>query len=106
MLPELSWTHEIQNIINYINIYNKTINYFKKKHPDKILDVELSKLSNQKERETKKILEFCDIKFNNNSLNFDKNYKLFNKTYSFLQVRKKIKTYEDNKYQPYYYLIN
>tara|TARA_B110000037_G_C17074968_1_gene487470 strand:- start:214 stop:1530 length:1317 start_codon:yes stop_codon:yes gene_type:complete len=106
MLPELSWTHEIQNIINYINIYNKTINYFKKKYPHKILDVELSKLSNQKERETKKILEFCNIKFNNNSLNFDKNQKLFNKTYSFLQVRKKIENYENNKYQPYYYLLN
>jgi tetratricopeptide (TPR) repeat protein len=106
MLPELSWTHEIQNIINYINIYNKTINYFKKKYPEKILDVELSKLSNQKEKETKKILEFCNIKFNNNYLNFDKNNKLSNKTYSFLQVRKKIKGYENNKYQPYYYLLN
>ena len=106
MLPELSWTHEIQNIINYINIYNKTINYFKKKYPEKILDVELSELSNQKERETKKILEFCNIKFDDNSLNFDKNYKLSNKTASFLQIRNKIKNYENNKYQPYYYLLN
>ena len=106
MLPELSWTHEIQNIINYINIYNKTINYFKKKYPEKILNVELSKLSNQKEEEIKKILEFCNIKFNNNSLNFDKNSKLSNKTYSFLQVRNKIKDYEDNKYKPYYHLLN
>jgi tetratricopeptide (TPR) repeat protein len=106
MLPELSWTHDIKNIINYINIYNKTINYFKKKYPEKILDVELSKLSNQKEGGTKKILEFCNIKFNNNSLNFDKNEELSNKTSSFLQVRKKIKDYEENKYQPYYYLLN
>ena len=106
MLPELSWTHKIQNIINYIKIYNKTINYFKKKYPEKILDVELSKLSNQKEEQTKKILEFCNIKFTNNSLNFDKNNKLSNKTYSFLQVRKKIKDYEENKYKPYYHLLN
>ena len=106
MLPELSWTHEIKDIVNYINIYNKTINYFKKKYPEKILDVDLTKLSNQKEKETKKILEFCKIKFNSDSLNFDKNNQLVNKTYSFLQVRKKIKGYEDNKYQPYYYLLN
>ena len=106
MLPELSWTHDIQDIINYINIYNKTIKFFKKKYPEKILDVELSKLSNQKESETKKILEFCNIKFNNNSLEFDKNDKLANKTYSFLQVRKKIINYEDSKYQPYFYLLN
>ncbi len=106
MLPELSWTHEIKDILNYINIYKKTISYFKKKYPEKILNVDLAELSNQKEKETKKILEFCKIKFNNDSLNFDKNNQLANKTYSFLQVRKKIKAYEDNKYQPYYYLLN
>ena len=106
LLPELSWTHEIRDIVNYINIYNKTINYFKKKYPEKILDVDLIKLSNQKEKETKKILEFCNIKFNSDSLNFDKNNQLVNKTSSFLQVRKKINEYENNKYQPYYYLLN
>ena len=106
MLPELSWTHKIKDIINYIGIYNKTVDYFRKKYPKKILDVQLNKLSNQKEVEVKKILDFCNIKFNDNSLNFDKNDKLFNKTSSFLQVRKKINNYEDNKYHPYYYLLN
>jgi len=105
MLPELSWSHEIKNIIQYVEKYNKIINYFQKKYPEKILNIELSKLSNQKEQETKKILEFCDIKFDDQSLNFDKNDKLFSKTFSFLQVRKKIQKYEDNKYEPYYYLI-
>ena len=105
MLPELSWTHKIENIISYINTYNKTINYFKKKYPEKILDVELSSLSNQKEVVAKKILLFCNIKYDQNYLAFDKNNKLSNKTYSFLQVRNKIKEYEVNKYQPYYHLI-
>ena len=106
MLPELSWSHKIQDIVNYINIYNKTINYFKKKYPNKIIDVELSELSNNKEKETKKILEFCNIKFDNNYLDFDKNNKLFNKSNSFLQVKKKIAKYENTKYQPYFFLLN
>jgi len=106
MLPELSWTHKIKNIVQYIEMYNKIINYFKNKYPEKILDVELSKLSNQKEVEAKKILEFCNINFSKKSLNFDKNDKLSSKTFSFLQVRNKIQKYEDNKYQPYYHLIN
>ena len=105
MLPELSWSHGIEKIIQYVEKYNKIINYFQKKYPKKILNIELSKLSNQKKQETKKILEFCDIKFDDQSLNFDKNDKLFSKTFSFLQVRKKIQKYEDNKYEPYYYLI-
>jgi len=106
MLPELSWTHKIKDIINYMDIYNKTINYFKKKYPKRILDVQLDKLSNQKEVEVKKILNFCNIKYGLNYLNFDKNKKLSNKTSSFLQVRNKIKEYELNKYQPYFYLLD
>ena len=106
MLPKLSWSHKIENIINYINLYKKTINFFKEKYPTKIIDVELSKLSNNKQEETKKILNFCNIKFNNNYLDFDTNNNLANKTNSFLQVRKKITKYEDNKYKPYYNLLN
>ncbi len=105
MLPELSWSHKLEDIVEYINIYKKTINYFKKKYPNKIIDVELSKLTEEKETETKRILNFCDIQFKDDFLNFDKNEKLFNKTNSFLQVRNKIKKYEDKKYVPYYHLL-
>ena len=30
MLPELSWAHKIKDIIEYINLYDATIKYFKK----------------------------------------------------------------------------
>ncbi len=106
MLPELSWSHEIKDIVQYVEKYNKIINYFNKRYPEKILNIELSKLSNEKEGEAKKILEFCNIKFDNQSLNFDKNDKLSSKTFSFLQVRNKIQKYEKKKYEPYYHLIN
>ena len=106
MLPELSWSHRTQDIIDYIDMYNKTINHFKKKYPNKIIDVELSKLSNHKEKETERILEFCNIKFDNSYLDFDKNNKLFNKTNSFLQVKNKITKYDNAKYKPYFYLLN
>ena len=105
MLPELSWSHKIEDIINYIKIYKDTINYFQKKYPNSIIDVDLSVLTNQKESETRKILEFCKIKYSENFLDFEKNDKLYNKTNSFLQVRKKINNYNDEKYKPYYYLL-
>ncbi len=105
MLPELSWSHKISDIKSYINLYNTTINHFKKKYTDKIINVDLNKLTNNKEIETKKILEFCSIKVKKDYLDFDKNKKLYNKTNSFLQVREKISKYENNKYQPYYYLL-
>ena len=105
MLPGLSWAHKIEDIIYYWNLYQKTIKYFKKKYPNKILDVELSNLTYQQESEAKKLLDFCEIQFKKDFLDFDKNEKLFNKTNSFLQVREKIKKYEERKYQSYYHLI-
>tara|TARA_Y100000768_G_scaffold145867_1_gene108786 strand:+ start:6 stop:1094 length:1089 start_codon:yes stop_codon:yes gene_type:complete len=106
MLPELSWSHTINDIYDYINIYKKTIKFFKKKYPSKIIDVDLEKLSNKKELEVKKILKFCNIDIVENFLDYDKNENLFNKTNSFLQVRNKIKPYENNKYHLYYSLLN
>ena len=106
MLPELSWSHTISDIYDYIKVYKNTINYFKKKYPSKIIDVNLEELSNKKEFEVKKILKFCNIEVNKNFLDFDKNQKLFNKTNSFLQVRNKIKMYEDKKYHSYYHLLS
>ena len=105
MLPELSWSHDIKQIINYIKNYKKTINYYKDKYPNKIIDVDLIKLTGNQESEVKRILEFCNISANDNLLNFHKNKKLFNKTNSFLQVRSRIKKYENDKYKPYYYLL-
>ena len=106
LLSELSWSHKIKDIKNYVKIYNNVINYFNEKYPNKIINVELDNFTNNKEAETKRILEFCNIEVTNDFLNFDKNAKLFNKTNSFLQVRKKIEKYNKNKYQPYYYLLD
>ena len=106
MLPELSWSHTIEEIYDYIHTYKKIIRYFKIKYPDRIIDVDLQKLSNHREIEARKILRFCNIDINKNFLDFNKNEKLFNKTNSFLQVRKKINIYEDKKYLQYYYLLN
>ena len=106
MLPELSWSHKIETIKNYVNIYQTVMNYFKKKYPDKILDIKLENLTDNKEYETKRILNFCKIKFNENYLDFSKNEKLYNKTNSFLQVREKINIYDDKKYKPYYFLLD
>jgi tetratricopeptide (TPR) repeat protein len=106
MLPELSWSHDLKSIIQYVKNYKKIIDYFKKKYPSQILDVELDKLTNEQETEAKKILEFCNIKFKKDYLDFYKNKTLFNKTNSFLQVREKIQKYKTNKYQPYYYLLD
>ena len=105
MMPDLSWSHDIKNILEYANNYKTIINHFKNKYPDHIIDVNLEKLTLDKKKESQKIFEFCNINWNNDVLNFNKKNKLFTKTNSFLQVRDKIDKYNINKYEPYYYLI-
>jgi len=104
MMPDLSWSHNIKNIIEYANNYKTIINYFKKKYPKHIMDVSLEKLTLDKKNESQKIFEFCNIDWNNDVLNFNKKNNLFTKTNSFLQIRQKIIRY-NNKYESYYHLI-
>ena len=105
MMPDLSWSHTIEGIINYANNYKNIINYFKKKYPNNILDVNLEELSTNKETETKKIFNFCELNWNKEIFNFNKKNNLFTKTNSFLQVRDKIEKYNYGQYEPYYHLL-
>lgn len=105
MMPDLSWSHTIEGIINYANNYKNIINYFKKKYPNNILDVNLEELSTNKETETKKIFNFCELNWHKEIFNFNKKNNLFTKTNSFLQVRDKIEKYNYGQYEPYYHLL-
>ena len=106
MLPELSWTHKIEDILDYTNSYKKVINYFKIKYPNNIMDIDLKKFTNQAEESGKKIYEFCDLKWNKKYLEFYKRKDLHSKTISFNQIRKKISIYDIKKYQPYINLLD
>ena len=105
MLIHLPWAHSINNILGYILSYEKVINFYKKKYPDKILDIELEKFTSKPKIYSKKIYNFCSLNWDDNNLNFHNNENLTSKTSSFLQVRNKIEKSIINKYQSYYYLL-
>lgn len=105
MLSELSWAHDISSIKRYINNYYKVMNFFKTKYSDKILDLDIKKLTNSKELEAKKVFEFCNLVWDEKYLNYYDSNKLFSKTLSFKQIRSRINKYDDNKYRKYYHLI-
>ena len=105
MLIYQSWSHSIDNIIKYINNYEYIISYFKNKYPDKILEIDLEKFTLNPKNYSKKILNFCDLEWDENILKFYKNKNLSSKSSSFLQIRNEITKYNKEKYQPYYDLI-
>ena len=106
LLPTLSWTHNLNDITNYIDSYLKSINYFKKKYPEKILDVELESLTNDNEKIVKKIFDFCNLEFDQKSLNLDRKKNIQIKTTSNVQLRGKVTKYDYNKYKKYKFVLN
>ena len=105
MLPELSWTHKIEDILHYIDNYKKVINFFKIKYPKKIMDIDLEKFTYKSEEVGKEIYEFCGLLWDNKHLEFYKRKDLYSKTASFNQIRKKISAYDTKKYKPYINLL-
>ena len=105
MLPELSWTLSLNTIKDYVHKYNKTISFFKKKFPKKILDISLEKLTSNSEKLSKEIFKFCELKWNKSSLEYYKRTDLFTKTLSSSQIRKKISKENQSKYEQYYFLL-
>ena len=106
LLPTLSWTHNLDDILNYIDNYIITINYFKKKYPDKIMDIKLENLTKDNEKIGKNIFNFCNLDWNNKSFNFNKKKDLQIKTTSNVQLREKIKNYDYDKYKKYKFILN
>jgi len=106
MLIYMPWTHSIENISKYIQNYKIIIDYFKKKYPEKILDIELEEFTNNPNIHSKRIFNFCNMPITDNILEFNDNENLVSKTSSFMQVRNKIQKYDKNKYKSYYYLID
>tara|TARA_A100001037_G_C15140061_1_gene633250 strand:+ start:661 stop:1962 length:1302 start_codon:yes stop_codon:yes gene_type:complete len=104
MLIYLPWAHSIKNILDYILNYEKIISHFNAKYSKKILNLNFEDFTSNPETSSKKIFDFCDLEWNENALNFY-NKNISSKSSSFLQIRKKIQKYDNEKYKSYYYLI-
>ena len=100
-LAKLSWTHSIENILEYVDNYLKIIEHFVKKYPNKILSLDLKELTNRPEETSKKLYSFCNLKWNESVLDFHNRKDLLISTASNIQIRNKINKYDHEKYKPY-----
>ena len=64
MLPDLSWTHTIEDIIVYMDNYYKVLKHFKSKYPEIIMDINLEEFTEKSEELTKKMFKFCGLTWN------------------------------------------
>ena len=105
-LTGLPWAHNLNHIFEYFNIYFTIIEKFKKKYPNYIYELELENFVKNPIAESKKLLNFCNLKWDKKCLKFYKRKDLTSQTASNIQIRKAIYKDKLNKYSPYKKMLN
>ena len=100
-LPNIKWSHSIDNILEYIDNYFKIIDNFKNQYPKNIYTIELEELTRDPLNSSKDLFNFCDLEWDLKCLQFYKRDDLVSKTASNQQVREKIFNHNPKKYTTY-----
>jgi len=99
----MNFSYDQKNIANFYNIYFDLIQFWKKKYENDFLSIKYENLIEDPEIEIKKMLDYCDLKWDPNCLNHHKN-KTVIKTASITQARLPI--YKSSKNQSDKYAAN
>ena len=83
------FSYNMNDLVAYYGLYSKLMDFWHKKFPGKIYDICYEDLTTNQERETRKLLKYCELEWDENCLNFHKNERAV-KTASSLQVREKM----------------
>ena len=83
---KMGYTNNFNNLANYYNLYLDLMKFWKSKFKDKIYDIEYEKLIEHPEEQIKSLVNFCEVEWNKEYLNFYKNKKTV-ATASLAQVR-------------------
>ena len=85
----LPWSYDQQYLIKFINLYKNLMSFWHSKIPGYIYDCNYESLVNNPIDETKKLIKFCNLEWEENCLDHTKN-KTGIKTVSIEQARKPI----------------
>ena len=97
---ELNFSYNLEDLGKYYNLYEDLMKFWKKQLPDFIFDASYEKLVQNPEAEIKKLLNFCDLEWDENCILFHNNKKAI-KTASVVQARKPIYKNSINSWQKY-----
>ncbi len=96
----MDYTYDFDDLANFYNIYDDLMKFWLKKFDNKIFNMDYEKLIENKEQETKKLLKFCDLNWDNNCLDFHKNKRSVS-TASLAQVRQPLYKTSVEKWKKY-----
>jgi tetratricopeptide (TPR) repeat protein len=84
-----AYSFDQKDIASYYLLYRDLMDFWNKLFPEKIYDLCYEDLTINQEKETRNLLKYCDLKWDENCLDFHNN-KSAVKTTSSMQVRKKM----------------
>ena len=87
---DMDWSHDQKDTGEYYNLYLEIMKFWKKKLPGFIYDAKYEKIVSNSESEIKKLINFCDLGWDPDCLNFHKKNKTPIQTVSASQARKPI----------------
>jgi hypothetical protein len=96
----LNFTYSEKDLIKYYKSYSKLMDFWHSKEDNGILNINYEDLVNDKEQQIKTILEYCNLKWEDNCFNFHKNKNPI-KTMSTAQARKPIYKSSLNSFEKY-----
>ena len=85
----IGYSYNQNDLAQYYGLYSDLMSFWHERFPDQIYDICYEDLTTNQEEETRKLLEYCDLDWDENCLNFHSNKRPV-KTASALQVRKKM----------------
>ena len=96
----MDWAYHPSDIIKYFNCYQNLMNFWKKVCGDFIYEVDYENIVNNNEAETRKLLNFCELDWDENCLQHHNSKETIIKTVSAFQARKPIykTSINSNKY--------
>jgi hypothetical protein len=83
------YSYNFDDLAGFYGLYTELMDYWHQLFPGKIYDMCYEDLTINQEEETRKLLQYCELDWDENCLSFHKNKRAV-KTASLLQVREKM----------------
>jgi len=95
---EMKWTYNLKNIVKNYNLFIKYTDHWKKLYPDIVMEVKYEDLIENTEDVSKKIMNFCDIRWEKECLEYYKYNPSAIETLSANQANKPIYSKSKNNF--------
>ena len=100
-INSIVWSNWQEDLVQYISIYLNLMKFWEKKIPNFIYNLNYEKLINNQKEQTEKLLNFCELNWEEDCLNYNKKASGIT-TLSAVQARKPIYKTSLNSYKKYY----